>query len=254
MQQRCHWCAVFALLVCASDTVIAQDAVVQSKRMHAAIGAVFPNQRFSIRQGTEGDLNGDGVNDYAVVVVLSDDKEVRPAERLVVFAGGLDGRYKPISVSGPFCAPEKFYNLSTVKNTLVVQAVQYADSTRMESFTLQFRYNAKLADFELIGGEEDSVEYDANAGYKVSVNYLTNVVRYARHLGKTYIERSTNAEGIEKIVQYARASGKHKEATAQFDNVIRVRLQDFECTGFSAPDTGVYIDEKFKVHRSKKTP
>ena len=171
-----------------------------------------------------------------------------------MFAGASDGSYTPISVSGQFCEPEKFYNMSIEGSALIVQAVSYADAARAASFTLQFRYNAKLNDFELIGMEEDSVEYDENSSYKVSVNYLTKVIRLSRHLGKSYIKRSTTADGIEKIVEYSRRSGKHKEARTRFANSTIFRLQGFECGGNSAPDTGVYIDENFKVHARKVAP
>jgi hypothetical protein len=218
------------------------------------MSAVLPEKRFTIAVDTEGDINGDGINDYAAVIVLSDGKEGRREERLVVFAGASDGSYKPISVSGQFCEPKKFYNISIGMNALIVQAVSYADAARTASFTLQFRYKAKLNDFELIGMEEESVEYDDNSSYKVSVNYLTKVARYSRYLGKSYIKRSITADGIEKIFKYSRRSGKHKEAKTQFYNSTISRLQGFECGGNSAPDTVVYIDENFKVHTRKVAP
>jgi hypothetical protein len=248
------WCAALVLSVCASSTATAHDAVEKSGRIHAAIGAVFPDSQFSIRGGNEGDMDGDGVNDYAAIVVLSGAKDGRQEERLVVFSGALDGGYKPISVSGQFCEPDKFYNISMEKNALIVQAVSYADASRAESVTRKFRYNAKISDFELIGREELSVGYDENSSYSVSVNYLTKVVRYSRHLGKSYIKRSTTADGGEKIVDYSRRSGKHKEIKAQFENSTIFRLQGFDCGGNSAPDTGVYIDENFKVHTRTVAP
>ena len=254
--RKCHWCAALVLAVCVSNTATAQEATETETlgQISAAMSGVFPGMRFSIWDGAAGDLNEDGIEDYAAVVVLPDGKEGRREERLVVFAGASDGSYKPISLSGQFCEPEKFYNLSISTNTLFVQAVSYADSARAASFTLQFRYNAKLDDFELIGRKDDSVEYDENSSYRVSVNYLTKVIRLSRHLGKSYIKRSTTADGIEKIVKYSRRSGKHREAKTQFDNSMLFRLQGFECAGYSAPDTGVYIDEKFKVHNPKMMP
>lgn len=252
--RKSHWCAVLLLSVCVSNTATSQDVVEKFGRIHAAISAAFPEKRFSISEGAEGDINGDGISDYAAVVLLSDGKEGQGEERLAVFAGAADGSYKPISVSGQFCEPEKFYKLSIGRSALFVQAFSYADAARAASFTLQFRYSAKLNDFELIGMEEDSVEYDENSSYKVSVNYLTKVVRYSRHLGKSYIKRSVTADGIEKIVEYSRLSGKHKETETQFSNSTIVRLQGFECGANNAPDTGVYIDENFNVHTRKVTP
>lgn len=252
--RTCHWCAALVLSVYVANPAIAQDATETFGRIDAAMGRVFPGLKVSIWDGTEGDINGDGIRDYAAVVILPDGKEGRREERLVVFAGASDGSYTPISLSGQFCEPAKFYNLSIGKNTLFVQAIHNADATHAESFTLQFRYNAKLKDFELIGREEESVEYDENSSYKVSVNYLTKVVQYARHLDKKYIKQSTTAEGVEKIVEYTRPSGKLKEVKTRFENSTPFRLQGFECSANSAPDTGVYIDEKFKVHTRTVTP
>lgn len=225
-----HWWAALVLSVCASGITAAQDVAEKFARIHSAIGTVLQEKPFSIWEGTEGDVNGDGVSDYAAVVVL-EQREGRREERLVVFAGASDGSYKSMSVSGQFCEPRKFYGLSIGTNTLFVKAFSSADSARAESFTLQFRYNAKLRDFELIGEESLSEDYESGSYYRVSTNYLTKTAIHSRHAGK-----------------------RHKEAKARLNDSAILRLQGFDCSSYVAPDAGVYIDENFKVHSPKKTP
>ncbi len=225
-----HWWAALVLSGCASCIAAAQDVAEKFSRIHSAIGAVLPEKSFSIWEGTEGDVNGDGVSDYAAVVVL-EQKEGRREERLVVFAGASDGSYKPMSVSGQFCEPRKFYALSIGANSLFVKAFSHADAARAESFTLQFRYNAKLRDFELIGEESLGEDYESGSYYRVSTNYLTKTAIHSRHAGKRY-----------------------KEAKTRLNDTAILRLQGFDCSSYVAPDAGVYIDENFKVHNPKKTP
>jgi hypothetical protein len=248
-----RWCAALVLSFLAWNTAAATHAVDKFGLIHSAVSALLPKDQFSISEGAEGDLNGDGVSDYAAVVALSGG-EGRREERLVVLAGVPDGSYKPISVSGPFCEAAKFYSISVERNALVVDAVGYADASRSSRTTRQFRYNPKIHDLELIGMEESSVEYDENSSYKVSVNYLTKVVHYARHLGSRYVKRSVTADGVEKVVEYSRRSGKHQEAKARFDHAEILRLQGFDCADHTLPDTGVSIDENFKVRTRKVAP
>ncbi len=218
-----HWWATLAILACVSNVVSAQDVAEKFNRIHAAISAVFPEKHFSIWEGTEGDLNGDGVSDYAAVVVL-EEKEGGREERLVVFAGTSDGNYKPLSVSGRFCEPQKFYGLSSGKNALFVRVFNYADAARSDSYTLQFRYNVTLKDFELIGEEGGEENHEDGSYYRVSINYLTKTVIHSRKSGK-----------------------KKKEVVVRLksDSTI-LRLQGFECSGQGTAGN-VYIDENFNV-------
>lgn len=231
---------------------LAQADTDMFSRIHSNLTAIFPDRHFSIWEGTNGDLDGDGIKDYAAVIVL-DGNESRREERLVVLVGTSDGNFRPLSVSGQFCEPKKFYNLSIRSNSLFVESVNKADASAKNGFTLQFRFNPRVGDFELIGSETNEVEYDENSSYKVSVNYLKKVVKHSRLLGKSYFERRTTTNGIEEIVEHSRRSSRHKETTAHFDSSVLLRLQGFDCASEWMPGPAVYpslyIDETFQVKR-----
>jgi hypothetical protein len=207
-----------------TNVVSAQDLAEKFARVQAAINAVLPEKDFSIWERTEGDINGDEVQDWAAVVVHQPNVGSRE-ERLVVFAGTSDGHYEPLSVSGGFCEPRKFYNLTIRKNSLFVQAVENADATSASSFTLQFRYNAKLKDLELVGEETLNENYEDGSYYRVSTNYLTKTVIHTRQSGK-----------------------KKKEVVSRLNNAPAIlRLQGFDCSAHGSADSIVYIDENFGV-------
>ena len=246
------FCLAIALLVCAKGDALAQTVGDRFSQINSAIAAIFPNRHFSIWVGTDGDLNSDGIKDYAAVIIL-DGSENRHEERLVVLAGTSDGNFKPLSVSGQLCEPQKFYNLDIRRDSLFVESVQNADASAKYGITLQFRFNSRLGDFELVGNETSSYEYDENSSYIVSVNYLTSVVKHSRYLRKIYFERRTTANGIEEIVEHSRRSGRHKEAITHFDSSVLFRLQGFDCSSDLDPAPAVYpsfyIGEDFKVKR-----
>ena len=136
----------------------------------------------------QGDLNGDGIPDVAMVLTDSP-SDGRPEERLFVLAGNLAGGYSVLSVSDEFCHPRQFYNLSIAKNSLFVQAVEKADGAGVVSYTLQFRYNAKQSDLELIGKEVHIESNGASGEQRTRFDYLT---------GK--LTRSTTKSGRVKVV------------------------------------------------------
>lgn len=105
-------------------------------------------------------------------------------ERLFVLAGNPDGSYKVLSISAEFCHPSKFYNLDIAKNSLFAQMVEHTDAARVSSYTLQFRYNAKLNDLELIGEETDAESYEESSMERTSTNYLTGKVIHTTKIGR----------------------------------------------------------------------
>lgn len=133
-----------------------------------------------------GDLNGDGIPDVAMLLTGRASDEQSTAERLVVLAGLPGDNYKILAVSGEFCHPGKFYNLDIRKMSLFVEAVEYADSSRKGSYTLQFRYNPKVNDLELIGKESGDESYEDGSVERTSSNFLTGKsIHTVRERGKT---------------------------------------------------------------------
>jgi hypothetical protein len=154
----------------------------------------------------QGDLNGDGIPDAAILLTGSKGGSAHREERLVVVAGISGGGYRVLSVSGEFCHPSKFYQLDIREHDLFVEAVETADAARHASATLQFRYNAKLKDLELIGEELRSVAYDEDAEERTSSNYLSG-----------------------RVVQTSSSRGKTKTKAKRIANPARPKLAGWAC-------------------------
>ncbi len=188
-----------------------------------AIAPEFRHLDF-VSAAAEGDLNGDGVLDLSLLLTGRKGEDPRE-ERLFVLIGRADGSYQVLSTSGEFCHPSKFYNLDIKNNSLVVQAVYYADAARFSGFTLQFRYNAGIKDLEHIGEQQDDEDYSSNSHYKVSLNYLTRAAIHSRRAGK-----------------------RHKEVRGRLIDAPGVLpLNGFVCSGYGMTNSSVYIDDNFKV-------
>ena len=141
-------------------------------RPEAAIAALFPQQTFVEWTSTTGDWNGDGVPDLALVLNEVNGPPDRPMEiRLVVLAGVPGGQYTPLSASASYCRAQKFFHLEAKGTSLWVTAVDKAEGDDLGSTTLQFRFNPRRGDFELIGKE--TVWTSGKEGGRSSVNYLS---------------------------------------------------------------------------------
>src|SRR3569833_3796564 len=105
-------------------------------------------------------------------MILTHSPETGPLEkRLVVLAGVSGGKYSPLSVSSEDCDTQKFFNLEVKGSSLLVQEVDKADGDGAVTNTLQFRFNKKLADLELIGRENISESFQDDSYNRRSVNY-----------------------------------------------------------------------------------
>ena len=141
-------------------------------RPEAAIAALFPQQTFVEWTSTTGDWNGDGVPDIALILNEVNGPPDRPMEiRLVVLAGVPGGQYTPLSASASYCRAQKFFHLEAKGTSLWVTAVDKAEGDDLGSTTLQFRFNPRRGDFELIGKE--TVWTSGKEGGRSSVNYLS---------------------------------------------------------------------------------
>lgn len=141
-------------------------------RPEAAIAALFPQQTFVEWTSTTGDWNGDGVPDLALVLNEVNGSSDKPMEiRLVVLAGTPGGQYTPLSASTSYCRAQKFFHLEAKGASLFVTAVDKAEGDALGTTTLQFRFNPRRGDFELIGKE--SVWTSGKDGGRSSVNYLS---------------------------------------------------------------------------------
>ena len=217
------------VLLCVGNACVAVGPTPAEQKALLAIAPEF--RHLDLWVSAEGDLNGDGLLDLAVLLTGSKG-EVPREERLFVLIGRTDGSYQVLSMSGEFCHPSKFYNLDIKNNSLFVQAVYYADAARFSGFTLQFRYNAKIKDLEHIGELQEDKDYSSDSYYRVSLNYITNSAIHSRRAGKKYKEvrgRLTDAPGI-------------------------LPLNGFVCSGYGMTSSSVYIDDNFKVQKEGESP
>lgn len=174
-------CASLALLSLAI-TAFAQADVFPNPE--AATGALFPNKKFDQWVSTEGDLNGDGIKDLAMI--LTHYPEDGPLEiRLVVLAGVPGEGYLPLSISSRYCVAQKFYNLKSEGPSLFVYEMHKTDGDGEVTNTLQFRFNKKLDDLELIGRENIYESFQDKSYGRTSVNYLAGMtIVYKRIHGR----------------------------------------------------------------------
>lgn len=222
-----HLFLAFALLGHAAAALSTEESAVRFLQSQAWAGTNTPKQ-VNVLWGTTGDLNTDGLPDYAAVVNVRQDESTEEEEQLVVLTGTADGGYRLLSRSGTFCGAGrsgKFYNLRMDAKSLFVQAVWTAEGERYSGRTLQLRYHHGIDDLELIGEEE--VSRDNGQDYKISVNFLTGAVTYSR-AGKK----------------------QRKEVHAQLIPAPLFRLQSFVC--FSQDDLRprIHIDESFRIKRN----
>ena len=122
-----------------------------------------------------GELNGDGFEDMAMILSCSDAVS-DGGTQLVVLAGRAEGGYAVLSKSARYCNAHKFFNLRIEEGSFYAEAVQKADSTYFGSNTLQFRFNKRLGDFEVIGQELRWDSYDDESSGSWSKNFLTGAV------------------------------------------------------------------------------
>lgn len=199
-------CKICVLLVILSQAVaaFAQENIFSSPA--AAISELFPNKKVSEWISTEGDLNADGIKDLAMILVYF--PEDRPFEtRLVILAGAPGGKYLPLSISSRYCDAQKFFNLEAKGASLFVQEVHKADGDSVITNTLQFRFNKKLSDLELIGTENISESFDDKSYHRSSVNYPAGMV-----------------------IEYERTRGRIKETKrSHFMTPRLARLNGFDC-------------------------
>ena len=223
MSNRCFFAfaAFFACSVSIADAQVAEDGY---SGFQAAIRSVFSTRPYFVWESASGDVNGDGVEDVSVIAVSNDD--LPRQERLLVLAGRSDGKYNLISVSGEYCGVRKFYSLNIVGSSLHVQGFSATDATGSESVTLHFRYSEKLSDFELVGREDASRNYERESSYSVSTNYLTKFEVHTRKSGK-----------------------RHREFKIRLKNPKVHRLRGFDCSSLDEMSSGVYIDERMHVVR-----
>lgn len=198
-------CRRLALLVFLTQAVTAFAQKENFSSPEAAIAALFPNDKFLEWNSTDGDWNGDGTKDLALIVSQAELSAGQPREiRLVVLAGVPGGKYSLMSVSASYCSAQHSYGIGSEGTSLFVNALHKMDGPITD--TLHFRFNKKLGDFELIGRENVWGSPGDTSYGRLSVNYLV---------------------GLETVYETAR--GRIKQKRSRFAIGRLARLNGFEC-------------------------
>ncbi|MFZ6745521.1 hypothetical protein ACO0LC_20035 [Undibacterium sp. JH2W] len=189
-------------------------------RVKAAVDALFPEEQFNVWEFVKGDLNGDGIDDFAAVLT-SHREEGERGERLVILAGQKNGSYTVLAASDDFCRVRYHYNLEIQNKSLLVTG--YAN-LHGSNFSLQFRYNSTRKDLELIGENHIDSNDEERSFYRQSINYATDKIILSRKKNKLYKEVEI------KMVEHRLAG-----------------LQGFNCRSYSdgIKELQFYINEDF---------
>jgi hypothetical protein len=166
----------------------------------AQAGAIdsFVPKGWKIEEQITGDLNGDGLPDYALKLIEDkpakdkDDAPIDSQRALVVVLQNKNGKLSRAAVADkllqcPNCGGA-FYgvgeapaNVKIEKGAIVVD--QDRGSRWVSELTYRFRYEPETEKFLLIGFDYASRDRAAGGGATESTNYLTGL-RIAKHLGK----------------------------------------------------------------------
>jgi len=201
----CRW--LFACLLCVLAVPLSAAERADPRQAVAQLLPALRHLDFVWEQA-EGDLNGDGIADVAMLFRGRNRDDTDIEERLVVLAGTPAGDYRVLSVSGEFCRPSKFYNMVIQRGSLLVEVVETADGGRWGSNTMRFRYNSDLRDLQLIGEDTRSEDYESGEQERSSTNLLTG-----------------------KYISTTRIKGKTKTSTRQLTVTSRPTLNGWACNG-----------------------
>ena len=188
--------------------------------MDVALSTLFPNQKPSVWSSACGDLNNDGIDDWALVLI-GERVNVQNNETLAVLFGNPDGTFSVPAVSDEFCHVHYHYNMSIEQNILSVQGFPNLHGS---SYTLVFKYNTQLGNIVLVGEEHIEGDDERNSLYGASADYLN-----------------------QEIIYFRTENNKHKEVKKQLKKRNLIGLQGFSCETYNEnfQELYFYIDENF---------
>jgi hypothetical protein len=189
------------LILCPSSSLAQADRAGINKSLVPAEAndiKKFAPPGWKIEEQITGDLNGDGLPDYALKLIEDKparDKDDAPIDRqraLVVVLQNKNGRLSRAAVADkllqcPNCGGA-FYGVSEAPaNVKIEKGVIVVDqdhgSRWVSELTYRFRYEPETEKFLLIGFDYASRDRAAGGGATESTNYLTGL-RIAKHLGR----------------------------------------------------------------------
>jgi hypothetical protein len=152
-------------------------------KAYAAVDKLFAGRYFKgeILEVVAGDLNGDGIEDLAMILGSLN------YPQLAVLWGNVSGDYDLGAQSLSFCGARYQFALEIKKNSLFATTVHTANPSD-HTYQFAFRQNRLI----LIGLEESNLGNEQDNGFGKSVNYLTHQVIYWRFNKHRRIEISRN--------------------------------------------------------------
>jgi hypothetical protein len=175
------------------------DEAVKKIPSEAARAEDFVPAGWEVLSRAEGDLNTDGLKDYALDIAppkktaSTDETEINLYDVVVVLFAESGGRWRRIGLndrltSSPF---EAGVALSIEKGVLIVNS-NYGNNYATD-VTFRFRYDKPAAKLILIGFDFETYTRSGNEdGYVTSYNYLTGI----REDTTNFIDRRKNATGV----------------------------------------------------------
>ena len=200
-------CLVVSLLIFLSSPTVAQEVAGKLNPWRVPSQADAPEKfatsGWRIEEKVPGDLNGDGVSDYALKLVeakAEKDEEGDPTERgraLVIALAAKDGQLTRAGVADSLLQCTRcggaFYGVvetptkvTIEKGVLVVQ--QDHGSREVTNTTYRFRYEPATGRFLLIGFELANADRATAQVVSESINYLTGVREETRSKGEKDIK------------------------------------------------------------------
>jgi hypothetical protein len=201
---------IASLLILLSSTTLAQDEAAKIDKSRVPARANTP-QKFApsgwkIEEQITGDINGDGIWDYALKLVeakAEKDAEGDPTERgraLVVALAAKDGQLTRAAVADSLLQCTRcggaFYGVvetptevTIEKGVLVVQ--QDHGSREVTNTTYRFRYEPATGKFLLIGFDLANADRATAQVVSESINYLTGAREETRSKGEKDIKTRT---------------------------------------------------------------
>ena len=216
------YCAVFAFTLAinafAVESIPAALAIAVRTELPANV---------SVREFVLGDLNQDGIKDYATLIYTPTSIKDEATEQLqiAVFFGQKNGDYKLNAVSDNIYPHHRITEGLEIKNQSLYLS---RGGTNYDSvFNEVFQFKMRENNLTLIGETSSQVaNRDKANDFGKSINYLTGKVTFWRLMGK-----------------------KRKEVTKSFSIIATEKLSAFNYEKYSSKTLKVpqgHIDEKFK--------
>jgi hypothetical protein len=218
---------ITACLVTASCAASA-DAV--PAKVQQLIQKDFPAHRFVLEDVVFGDLNQDGRDDLAALVLTTGAEGQAEAQRrmVAVYVGQPKGGYRHFATSGDFRPLPLVSTTVQIKKSLLL-VTRSGTSGCCASWFENFQFKMRAGDVVLVGQKSsETTPGDQINGFGSTKNYLSNEAVFWRQIGK-----------------------KRQEVRRTLQTYPLLKLRDFDYEGYEQivpNERRGHIDENFVFH------